>query len=140
MLPRPEKISTVKLSAIQWIVLVIFLVLAYGLWSLQIRKSDMYESRAEQNRVRSVPILAPRGKILDREGRIIVDNYPSFSALLLRDQPRDIEGDVEKIASGLHMEPKEVRDRLHRFGHTPAFQPIILKNDITPDELAFIES
>ena len=41
---------------------------------------------AEQNRVRNVPILAPRGKILDREGRIIVDNYPSFSALLLRDQ------------------------------------------------------
>ena len=42
---------------------------------------------AEKNRIRNVPILAPRGKILDREGRTIVDNYPSFSALLLRDSP-----------------------------------------------------
>ena len=142
MLPRPEKISTVKLSAIQWIVLVVFLVLAYGLWSLQIRKSDLYESRAEQNRVRSVPILAPRGKILDREGRIIVDNYPSFSALLLRDQPRDLIADAEKISEGLHVPVEEIRDKVRRYqlAHRLAYEPIIIKDDITPDERAFIES
>ncbi len=44
-------------------------------------------------------MLAPRGKILDREGRIIVDNYPSFSVLLLRDQNRNLDTDADKIAS-----------------------------------------
>ena len=50
-----------------------------------------------------VPILAPRGKIYDREGQLIVDNYPSFSALLLRDQMRDVNADAQKIADGLHL-------------------------------------
>ena len=57
-----------------------------------------------------MPILAPRGKILDREGRIIVDNYPSFSALLLRDSSRDLNADADLIAQGLHLDPNEVRD------------------------------
>ncbi|HEV2991621.1 MAG TPA: penicillin-binding protein 2 [Candidatus Angelobacter sp.] len=142
MQPRPEKISQIKFSVIQWFVLAIFLVLAFGLWSLQIRKSGEYESRAEQNRVRRVPILAPRGKILDREGRIIVDNYPSFSALLLRDQPRDLIADAEKISEGLHIPVDEIRDKVRRYqlAHRLAYEPIIIKNDITPDERAFIES
>ena len=54
-------------------------------------QSDFYAWLAEKNRIRNVPILAPRGKILDREGRTIVDNYPSFSALLLRDSSRDLD-------------------------------------------------
>ena len=139
---RQEKISNTKMSAVQWIVLTVFLVLAYGLWSLQVRKSDQYETRAEQNRVRRVPMLAPRGKILDREGRIIVDNYPSFSALLLRDQARDLNADAEKIAEGLNIPANEIREKVRRLqlAHTPAFQPIIIKDDITPDERAFIES
>jgi len=63
---------------VQYVVLFIFLLLAYGLWRLQVMHSGEYALLAEKNRVRNVPILAPRGKILDREGRIIVDNYPSF--------------------------------------------------------------
>ena len=66
-------------------------------------QSDYYASAAEKNRIRNVPVLAPRGKILDREGRIIVDNYPSFSALLLRDSTRDLVADADLIAQGLHL-------------------------------------
>ncbi len=95
---------------------------------------------AEKNKTREVPILAPRGKILDRDGRVIVDNYPSFTALLLRDSTRDLTGDADLIAQGLHLDPKEVRERLRKFAGTPQYQPIYLKEDITPDELAFIES
>src|SRR5579862_2146693 len=102
--------------------------------------SQYYDELAQRNRIRTVPILAPRGKIFDREGRIIVDNYPSFTALLLRDQSRDIDADVEKIAAGLHMSPDDVRERIRKFRHMPQYQPIYLKDDITPDELAFIEA
>lgn len=142
MLDRNEKLPQTKLTAVQYFTLVVFLVLSYGLWSLQIRKSDEYEGKAQQNRIRSVPILAPRGKILDREGRLIVDNYPSFSALLLRDQLRDLNADSDKIAEGLHISAEDIRDKVRRYqlAHKPAFQPIIIKDDITPDELAFIES
>ncbi len=140
MFGRDEKVSSSRLTAVQYIILVVFLVLAYGLWRLQVVQSEFYAALAEKNKTRDVPILAPRGKILDREGRTIVDNYPSFTALLLRDSTRDLSGDADLIAQGLHLDPKEVRERLKKFAGTPQYQPIYLKEDITPDELAFIES
>ena len=135
-----EKVPQVRITAVQYLILAIFLILAFGLWRLQVTGSEYYVQMAEQNRIRKVPILAPRGKILDREGRIIVDNYPSFSALLLRDQTHNVWDDVDAIAAGLHMPPAEVRERLKKFDKVPAYQPIFLKDDITPDELAFIEA
>jgi penicillin-binding protein 2 len=140
MFGRDEKVSQVRLTAVQYIVLGIFMILAYGLWRLQVVQSDMYASLAEKNRVRNVPILAPRGKILDREGRIIVDNYPSFTALLLRDSSRDLAADTDLISQGLHLDPKELKERIRHFASMPQYQPIFLKDDITPDELAFVES
>src|SRR4249919_294555 len=122
MFGRDEKVSPIRLTAAQYIILGIFLILAYGLWRLQVMQSDYYSLAAEKNRIRNVPVLAPRGKILDREGRTIVDNYPSFSALLLRDSSRDIVTDSDMIADGLHLERKEVRDRIKRFAATPQYQ------------------
>jgi penicillin-binding protein 2 len=123
MLGRDEKVSQLRLTAVQYILLGIFLVLAFGLWRLQVARSDYYNNLAEQNRIKQVPILAPRGKILDREGRIIVDNYPSFSVLLLRDQKRDLQADADKIAARLHMPPDELRARLKRMAAVPGYQP-----------------
>src|ERR1700735_2772669 len=140
MFGRDDKVSGMRLTAAQYGILAIFLVLAYGLWRLQVMQSGYYASAAEKNRIRNVPILAPRGKILDREGRVIVENYPSFSALLLRDSSRDLNADADLIAQGLHLDPNEVRTRVRHFASMPQYQPIFLKEDITPDELSFIEA
>src|SRR5580658_8331302 len=140
MFGRDDKVSAMRLTAAQYVFLAIFLVLAYGLWKLQVMESGYYASAADKNRIRNVPILAPRGKILDREGRVIVDNYPSFSALLLRDSSRDLNADADLIAQGLHLDPTEVRTRIRHFAAMPQYQPIFLKEDITPDELAFIDA
>src|ERR1700686_3344787 len=140
MFSRDDKVSEIRLTAAQYMILAIFLVLAYGLWKLQVMESGYYASAAEKNRIRNVPILAPRGKILDREGRTIVENYPSFSALFLRDSTRDLNADADLIAQGLHLDPNEVRARIRHFFSMPQYQPIFLKEDITQDELAFIDA
>jgi penicillin-binding protein 2 len=140
MFGRDEKVSLVRLTAMQYIILGVFLLLAYGLWRLQVTSSGVYSALAEKNRVRTIPILAPRGKILDREGRVIVDNYPSSTALLLRDSSRDLATDAEFIAEGLHLDVKDVRDRVRKMSSAPQYQPLYLKEDITNDDLAFIES
>jgi penicillin-binding protein 2 len=137
---REEKVPTSKLLAVQYGILAIFLLLALGLWRLQVMGGDRYESLAEKNRIRTIPILAPRGKILDREGRIIVDNYPSFSALLLREQPRDLESKIPKIAAGLNISEDEIRQLLRRYAGRAKYEPVVIKQDVTPDELAFIEA
>jgi penicillin-binding protein 2 len=139
---RDEKIPQTKFSVVQYVILAVFIVLAYGLWTLQVRKTDEYVTRSEQNRIRQVPILAPRGKIYDRDGQLIVDNYPSFSALLLRDQMRDLNADAQKIADGLHMPVEEVLEKIRKYqlARKASYEPIIIKDDITPDEQAFIAS
>ena len=135
---REDKIPSAKLAAVQYVILLIIAILVVRLWNLQVRGSERYSSLAEQNRIRKVPILAPRGKIYDREGRIIVDNYPSVSALLIREQmPRDSAADLAKISRGLHMTVEEIRERMRRMGNTQN-TPFLLKDDITPDEQAFI--
>jgi len=133
---RDDRIPQFKLTAVQYVVLAVMVVLIFRLARLEVAGTEKYETLAERNRIRTIPILAPRGKILDREGRIIVDNYPSFSVLLLRDQVRDLNADADRIAEGLHMSVDAVRERMRRFSN----QPVVLKDDIPPDELAFVES
>src|ERR1700720_3691810 len=118
MFGRDEKVSPTRLTTVQYIILVIFLVLAYGLWRLQVVQSEFYSDLAEKNKTREVPILAPRGKILDRNGRTIGDNYPSFTALLLRDSTRDLSADAGLIAEGLHLDAQAVHQRTRKFTWT----------------------
>jgi penicillin-binding protein 2 len=59
---------------------------------------------------------------------------------LLRDSSRDLVADADLIAQGLHLNADEVRLRIKRTAWMPQYQPIFLKEDITPDELAFIEA
>src|SRR5512146_2917257 len=124
---RDDRIPQLRLTFIQYVILGVFLTLGFGLWRLQVMSSQYYDELAQRNRIRTVPILAPRGKILDREGRIIVDNYPSFTALLLRDQQREWDIDIPKIADGLHMAAQDVRARLRRMKAIPGYQPMFLK-------------
>ncbi|MBE7158658.1 MAG: penicillin-binding protein 2, partial [Rhodospirillales bacterium] len=108
-LARKEKVSSAKLAVTQYVVALVLLVLGIGLWRLQVLGASEYRVLAEQNRIRKVPVLAARGRILDREGRVIVDNYPSVTCYLLREQMNAVERDMPLIAQGLHMEPEQIR-------------------------------
>jgi len=137
---RSEKLSTEKLHLAQYLVALVLLALGVGLWRLQVLGADNYRVLAEQNRVRKVPVLAPRGKIFDREGRIIVDNYPSVSCYLLREQVKNLDADLPLIAAGLHIPLEQIQAILKRYSYAPKYQPLPLKQDITPDEQAFVEA
>ncbi len=138
MLKPEEEIPAGKLTAIQYIIFGILLVLVAGLWRLQVVGKNNYRALAEANRVRKVPILAPRGRLLDRQGRLVVDNYPSVSCFLVHEQGRDFRADLPKIADGLHMQVEQVEAAVRKYGITSKYKPIPLKQDITPDEQEFI--
>lgn len=115
-------------------------LLLLGFWKLQIVNSDRYSQLAEKNRVRSIPIIAPRGAMLDRYGRVIVDNYPSFSVLLLRDDPQQVERLLPQIADGLSVTLEDLKQQLDAATSLAHFQPIVIKPEATPGDIAFIES
>jgi len=135
---KAEKLPVGKLHSAQYLVALILVILLSGLWRLQVLNSESFRSLAEANRVRKVPILAPRGKLFDREGRLLVDNYPSVSCYLLREQVKDLDADLPLISKGLHIPVEQIQATIRRFQIAPKYQPIPLKQDITPDEQAFM--
>ncbi len=137
---KDEKLAALKLTVVQYVIVGVMVILLSGLWRLQILGAKDYRALAEQNRIRKVPILAPRGKLFDREGRLIVDNYPSVSAFLVREQGHDYAQDLPLIARGLHMTVEQLDGILKHYRLAPKYQPLPLKQDITPDELEFIEA
>jgi penicillin-binding protein 2 len=137
---REERLPAFKLTIVQYAIVAILLVLLSGLWRLQVIGAQNYRTLAEQNRIRKVPILAPRGKLFDREGRLLVDNYPSVSCFLIREPGRDLRADFPLISRGLHMTPEQLEATLKHYALAPKYEPIPLKQDITPDEVEFIEA
>lgn len=135
---RGEKLPTFKLTVVQYGILLMMLTLVCGLWRLQVLGAANYRQLAEQNRIRQVPILAPRGKLFDRYGRLLVDNYPSVSCFIVREQHHDVDADLPLIAEGLHLDLGQLRATISHYRGLPGYQPIPIKQDITPDEQAFI--
>ena len=112
-----------------------------GYWRLQIGQHREYLDLAERNRIRNLPIIAPRGRILDRDGRILADNFPAFSVLLLRESAATLSPErIAGIARGLQLEPEELRAIIDRTASLPRFQPVLLKQAATLEDISFLES
>lgn len=127
-----------KLAFFQYLAVAVFLFLISGFWNLQVRNPELYSEQAERNRIKSLPVLAPRGKILDRDGRVIVDNHASISLILSRENLK--EQHLRTIATGLNLDYSRLATRLAQFSSRPKYLPIILKHELTPGELSFVEA
>ena len=127
-----------KVAVFQYFTVVVFLFLISGFWKLQVQNPQYYDDRAQQNRIKSVPILAPRGRILDRDGRVIVDNHASFSLILARESLK--EEHLWPIAQGLDLDLSDLQARVARLRAQPKYVPIVLKEELTPADLAFVDS
>jgi penicillin-binding protein 2 len=139
--PDHERLPSWKIAFFQYAVALTFLGLLVGYWRIQIGQHRFYVEQAERNRVRNLPVIAPRGKILDREGRVLADNFPAFSVLLMRENASTLAPErVEGIARGLGLDPIELERLMEHTAHLPRFQPILLKQSATLDDIAFVES
>ena len=135
-----NRLPQARLAVASYIIVGMIGVLLLGFWKLQVIDSEKYTTMAERNRVREIPVIAPRGRMLDRDGRVLVDNRPSFSVLLLRDEPGQVEKYLPAIADGLGVSLDDLKDQLSSTKSLPKFQPIIIKPDASAADIAFIES
>jgi penicillin-binding protein 2 len=139
--PEDERFPAWRVAFLQCAIAATFLVLMLGYWRLQIGQHRYYLQQAERNRIRNLPIIAPRGRILDREGRVLVDNYPASSILLMRERSTLLDpARMEGIARGLNLDPRDLKQSLERAARLPPFQPIVLKPSATLEDIAFVES
>ncbi len=139
--PEDDRFPTWKIATLQYVVALSFLVLLFGYWRIEIGQHQQYLDQAERNRIRNLPVIAPRGRILDREGRVLVDNFPAFSVLLMRETNATLSlPRVEGVARGLQLDPVELEHLVERSAHLPHFQPVLLKQSATLEDVAFVES
>jgi len=127
-----------KIAFFQYLCIAVLVFLMLNFWDLQINNPEFYNERAERNRIRSVPTSAARGKIYDRDGRVIVDNHSSFKVRLLRDNLN--EDHLRPIADGLNLDYDELVAKVKRFSSRPKYDPMPLKQDLTPGEVAFVDA
>ncbi|PYT15896.1 MAG: penicillin-binding protein 2 [Acidobacteria bacterium] len=132
------KFALDRIAVFQYLSVGIFLFLICGFWVLQVRDHAANSEMAERNRIKTVPLLAPRGKILDRDGRVIVDNHSAYTVMLTRENLKSEH--VQSIADGLNLDPDDLRIRLRRYESRPKYIPVMIKQELSPGELAFVES
>src|SRR5579872_2209152 len=126
--PSDERPPAWKVAILQYVIAASFLGLLAGYWRLQIGQHQQYMDLAERNRIRNLPVIAPRGRILDREGRFLADSFPAFSVLLMRESTAVLSPErIAGIARGLQLNPEELRATLARTASLPRFQPVLLK-------------
>jgi len=128
-----------RIAFFQYLSLAVFVFLLAAFWELQVRDPDLYSERARTNRVKTLPILAPRGKILDRDGRVLVDNHSTYSLMLSRENLKPEH--LAQISAGLDLDFDDLVERVRRFERTqPSYEPIVIKEELTPGELAYVEA
>jgi penicillin-binding protein 2 len=126
-----NRLPQARLAVVSYVIVGMIGLLLIGFWKLQVIDSDKYSQWADRNRIRSIPVIAPRGRMLDRDGRVLVDNYPSFSVLLLRDDPNLVLKQLPMIAEGLGVPLNDLADQLDNARELPKFQPIVIKPEAT---------
>jgi len=122
------------------LVFFLFFVIISRFWYLQINKGDEYQGLAETNRVRIRSVPPPRGHILDRHGREIVTNRPSFNVVMIREDSFDIDDVLKRLSVVLNEDVELLWERIREAAGTPHHIPIILKEDIDWETLAHLEN
>jgi len=116
------------------------IVLSIRLWDLQIMKGSEMRIQSEQNRIRVKKIIAPRGIIFDRQGRILADSRPSFNLYIIPEDIKDFSHTIDGLAKLIHVDRETIVEKLKMSSELPPSFPVKIKSDITMDEVAIIEA
>lgn len=135
-----SKLSSQRLAFLRGALVAMVVLLLTGFWQLQVVRSDYYANLAERNRIRTLPVMAPRGLILDRDSRPLVDHYPSFSVILTREYVDQIKDSLPDIAHGLGEDLETLQQRIDDYADAPPYQAIVLKDDASLSDIAFVEA
>ncbi len=137
-----EDLSPTLRRAKRVMILVEFLivVLIFSYWKIQILDREKYWKRAEANRMREIILTSQRGLINDRDGTSMANNRGSFKVSIIRENCTDFEKSCRKIGRLLKMEETVLKDRIKKYESLPLFKPIVVKEDLSLEEVARIEA
>src|SRR3954462_5775792 len=119
LMPDDRRSLTQRLTVMQYVVAVAFAALAVGFWIFQVAQQERFRERAEANHLRKLPLPAPRGVLLDREGRVLVDNQNSRNIALVREQARNLDQTLHILAQATNTDEAQLRETVERRRRDP---------------------
>ena len=126
-----------RVYVIQYLVLAVFIALGIRFYVLQVARYEDYQARAENNRIREIPIPAPRGNILDRNGNVLVDNTPAFNIVVTPEDITNKDETLNALVQNLDVDRGtilvELNDPLR-----PKSQPILVKQNASIDDQQWV--
>lgn len=131
-----------RIGTIQIVAFVLLAILGARLYYLQVVQGAYWSERAENQRIRLIPIPAPRGAIFDRNGKILVDSRPTYNVVLSNEPIKkiDVNDRVDDYARGLNMESRYVVERLNLIKQQNEFETMVLKENATIADISWVES
>ncbi|MBC7363931.1 MAG: penicillin-binding protein 2 [Candidatus Aminicenantes bacterium] len=123
-----------------FVILALLVLVVFYYWKLQVLDHEKYWKLAEANRLRESYLPPPRGLIMDRQKIVLADNVPSFKVSLMREMVKDYDVTIDKLCSLLELNREELKNRIERYRSVPAFEPIIIKDNLKLEELAILEA
>jgi len=132
-----KKSSNQRLDTLIVIIILVFIALISRLVWLQVYQGQEFQRKAEDNRIRLLPIIAPRGTFYDRNGVPLVNNRPGFSISLVPINGPITDEVIDRLAGILGMNADDIRKKIKQ--QDSPLQPIKIKSDIGPEMIAKIE-
>ncbi len=119
-------------------VLTVFLLLNF--WKIQVLDHKKYWEKSEANRIREIVLPSQRGLIKDRGETILADNKASFKVSIIRENCENYDKSCRKISRLLKIEEDVLKERIKRYESFPVFKPIVIKENLSFEEVAVIEA
>ena len=111
-------------------------ILITNLYYLQINSFNTYKTRSNANRISVQTVPPNRGLIYDRNGVILAENRPVYSLQVIPNKTKQLQGDIERLASLLSLSEEELSDLKSKSRHSRSFKAITIRDQLTPEEVA----
>jgi len=134
LMSEDRRSLTVRLSSLQYIIAVLFGALIVAFWVFQIVQNQKFEQMAEENHLRRLPLPAPRGVLFDRTGRVLVDNRSTYNIALVREQTRNLDQTLHRLALATGADEATMRETVNRRRREPSYRPIVLIENAPPEQ------
>src|SRR6266849_4496717 len=105
---------TLRPTVLQYLITVLFSVLAVGFWVIQVAQHAKFEEMAQNNNQRTLPLRAPRGLVFDRNGHVLVENRHAYSISIVREHTKDLNLTIRLLEQVLGLDPTGVREIVDR--------------------------
>ncbi|MCP4023692.1 MAG: penicillin-binding protein 2 [Desulfobacteraceae bacterium] len=129
-----------RLMATSLCIMMVFVLLFLRLIYLQVIKGEEYRRLSEKNSVRLKSIKSSRGLIFDRYGNLLVENRPSFNLKIVLEDARPVEETLKKVSSLINISNEILLENIEKAGNGAFYKPLILKKDISREQLAIVEA